>query len=358
MPHAAKSPSQYPEPSISRQLRPDGVEVTESWKWPGSRWWRVDLHTHTPESHDFKDDRDNPDWERWVRELRDRGIHAVAVTDHNTGQGIPHVQQAAEDSGLIVFPGVELTIDGVHLLVIVDPSCQKEDVGHILSRANVPVNKRGRCDAHASISILTLLEELGSSAVVIAAHVNGPKGLLRKDGIASQERIAILRNRSLAAVEIDPALEVDEKWIDGTVAEVSRRLTKVWGSDGHCYSELGRRYTWLKMTAPSLDGLRLALEDGSLEDGSSSARSSEELDPNKNHASAVIESISIAHAKHIGQPHGVTFPFNPWLNAIIGGRGTGKSTLVDLCRLTLRRENELPDSYEYVYRYIELNRHM
>ena len=33
--------------------------------------------------------------------------------------------------------------------------------------------------------------------------------------------------------------------------------------------------------------------------------------------------------------------FNPWLNAIIGGRGTGKSTLVDFCRRALRRDGEL-----------------
>ena len=33
--------------------------------------------------------------------------------------------------------------------------------------------------------------------------------------------------------------------------------------------------------------------------------------------------------------------FNPWLNAIIGGRGTGKSTLVDFCRKVLRRDGEL-----------------
>ena len=37
---------------------------------------------------------------------------------------------------------------------------------------------------------------------------------------------------------------------------------------------------------------------------------------------------------------------NPWLNAIIGGRGTGKSTLIEFLRLGLRREDELPDGVE------------
>ncbi|HED14670.1 MAG TPA: hypothetical protein ENI62_13630 [Gammaproteobacteria bacterium] len=40
---------------------------------------------------------------------------------------------------------------------------------------------------------------------------------------------------------------------------------------------------------------------------------------------------------------GIFTGFNPWLNAIIGGRGTGKSTVVEFLRIALRREEELPD---------------
>ena len=46
----------------------------------------------------------------------------------------------------------------------------------------------------------------------------------------------------------------------------------------------------------------------------------------------------------IGRSEPITVEFNPWLNAIIGGRGTGKSTLIDFCRKTLRREAELNSS--------------
>ncbi len=55
----------------------------------------------------------------------------------------------------------------------------------------------------------------------------------------------------------------------------------------------------------------------------------------------MIESISIHEAKLIGRNHATEVRFNPWLNAIIGGRGTGKSTLVDFCRTVLRRDGEL-----------------
>ncbi|MCV5857042.1 hypothetical protein OFN53_41120, partial [Escherichia coli] len=37
---------------------------------------------------------------------------------------------------------------------------------------------------------------------------------------------------------------------------------------------------------------------------------------------------------------------NPWLNTIIGGRGTGKSTSLEFLRIALKRKGEIPKSLE------------
>lgn len=315
--------------------------MPKPWDWPGSRWWRVDLHAHSPASHDFKENRNDPDWGQWVAALGDRNIDAVAVTDHNTADGITPLQEAAQNSGLVLFPGVEVTVAGVHLLMILDPNQGKDHVTEILARLKVSVNKRGHYSARSPMSIETALAECGASPVVIGAHANGPAGLL---GLEGESRLAVLRNPRLAAVEIDPNKEVDDRWIDGKVSALRRRLARVWASDAHSFDELGRRYTWIKMTTLSLEGLRLALGDGSYAEGSPSLRPWTKADPNKRFASDVVESITVADARHIGRPDSVKFRFNPWFNAIIGGRGTGKSTLVDFCRQTLRRAAELPPS--------------
>ena len=115
----------------------------------------------------------------------------------------------------------------------------------------------------------------------------------------------------------------------------------VWSSDAHSIEDLGRRFTWVKMTRPDLEGLRLALLDGS--DSIRPARGDSPGDPNT-HGPMAIESITIRDAKYMGRESPLTVKFNPWLNAIIGGRGTGKSTLVDICRKTLRRDTELDGS--------------
>ena len=314
--------------------------MSPTWDWPGSRWWRVDFHAHSPESYDFRCDSDgvSPDWRSWVTAARDAGIHAIATTDHNTAEAVSSLQQATSDvqGAPVLFPGVELTAsDGSHLLLLMDPDSTQQHVEEMLSRAGISVDQRGQREAMSSLSVEQILEAFGNDVLVIGAHVNAPNGLLRLEG---QQRIGVLKNKGLAAVEVNPCMDIDKSWLDGSRSEVGRSLSTVWSSDSHRFDQLGQRFTWVKMTKPNLEGLRLALLDGpaSLNPVTGDAPGN----PNT-HADLAIESITVHRAKFIGRPSPITVEFNPWLNAIIGGRGTGKSTLLDFCRKTLRRESEL-----------------
>jgi energy-coupling factor transporter ATP-binding protein EcfA2 len=275
---------------------------------------------------------------RWIEAARDAGIDAIGVTDHNTAEAILTIQDAAStiDLAPVVFPGVELTTnDGCHLLLLMDPLCNQQHVNDLLSRVEVPVNDRGKQTARSPLSVEKILEECGDDALVIGAHVNGPDGLLEFGG---EQRIAVLRNTKLAGVEVQPDLDCDSAWLDGSKPVVGRKLSQVWGSDSHSFNSIGQRFTWVKMTKPNLEGLRLALLDG--EASLKPARRGDVANPNS-HANQVIESITIHEGKLIGRNTPTSVCFNPWLNAIIGGRGTGKSTLVDFCRIVLRRDREL-----------------
>ena len=65
--------------------------------WPGSRWWRVDLHAHSPESRDFRrGPAGKKDWPRWTKAAAPVGLDAVAITDHNTAGGISEIQSPTE----------------------------------------------------------------------------------------------------------------------------------------------------------------------------------------------------------------------------------------------------------------------
>ena len=262
--------------------------------------------------------------------------------DHRSQHGRSHLRDTVGRRGPAgrpdPLPGTEITAaDGVHLLLLLDPARGEEHVADLLSRVGIPVDERGTEDARSALGLEQILEELGGDALILGPHVNGPKGLLTAhDG---RQRLAVLGDPRLAAVEVDPGREVDESWLDGSKPEVARTISQVWSSDAHGPDELGRRFTWAKMTRPNLEGLRLALMDGA--DSLKPATRADPGDPNGRRGELLIESVTVADARFMGRREPMTVRFNPWLNAIIGGRGTGKSTLVDFCRKTLRRDGEL-----------------
>ena len=314
--------------------------MSTEWRWPGSRWWRVDLHAHSPISYDYRLQSGEVDGDLggWLTAIDDAGIHAVAVTDHNTADAIAELQEsiARDELALFLYPGVELTAsDGIHLILILDPNQSQQHVEALLTTLEVPVDLRGKETGRSTLSVEQILGKCGNNVLVVGAHINGPDGLLSQNGL---QRIEELRDINLAAVEIDPTKDLDEKWIDGSLPQVRRQLPRIWSSDGHSLNQIGQRFTWVKMTTPNLEGLRLAFLDGqeSLIPSTSAGHES----PNS-HADLAIESVTVKQAKYFGRQYPVTVRFNPWLNAIIGARGTGKSSLVDFVRKTLCRDSEL-----------------
>ena len=94
------------------------------------------------------------------------------------------------------------------------------------------------------------------------------------------------------------------------------------------------------METPSLDALRLALHDGN----EFSLIRSDQLPPGFD-ANEIphdwIESLEISDARLMGLGTPAIYSFNPWMNAVIGGRGSGKSTVIHFLRLAAKRGEDL-----------------
>lgn len=316
--------------------------TSNDWSWPGARWWRCDLHVHSPASRDYKEPT-KAESADWVFAALAAGVQVAAVTDHSTPAGIDALQRAAEDSGLHLFPGVELIVSpGVHLLALFDPSQGRDAVAALLDRCGIPAEKFGDQDVCSSLSVVDAMKEIvEAGGLCIAAHADDARGVLREQR-PGQPLIQVVRSTNLAAVEVklgDPDLL---RYVDGSVPEYRRpsgTLPLVASSDAHTLGEIGQRTTWIKMTRPTLGGLRLALQDGPL----SVRDARDDAAPNR-HAALAVERITIDKARYIGRSDPFDLPLNPWLNTLIGGRGTGKSSVVELLRRALRREDELPDA--------------
>ena len=86
--------------------------------------FRADLHVHTVLSPCAEVEMIPP---LIVHEAIERGIHLIAITDHNATGNISAVMKAAEGTDLTVLPGMELqTREEVHLLCLFETLEQAE----------------------------------------------------------------------------------------------------------------------------------------------------------------------------------------------------------------------------------------
>ncbi len=324
------------------------------WKWKGSRWWKFDFHTHTPASDDYGKGPEQAALKKrtpkeWLLDYMRAGIDCVAITDHNSGAWIDKLKEALvkldgeQQEGyrpLHLFPGVEISVNGgVHLLAILDCDKTTSDIDSLLGDVRFPGTKKGSSDTVTSRSFVDVVEAAAlAGAIAIPAHVDANSGLFQLSGTTLQQALDC---KDVFAMELmDTGFEKPQTYIDKKLC-----WTEVIGSDAHHpngssgENHPGSSYTWVKMGTPSIEGLRLALLDGTL-----SIRRSDlgDEDPNE-HAPLVLESIEISEARYLGRSQPFVVGLNPWLNAIIGGRGTGKSTLVEFLRIAHRREGELPE---------------
>ena len=330
------------------------------WPYPGSRWWKFYFHTHTPAS------RDTP-WHTqnltltphdWLLRYMAAEMDCVAITDHNSGAWIDtlktaYAQMKAQPSAgfreLTLFPGVEISVQGgVHVLAIFGPDAASSDIDTLLGSVGYQGTKGDSVTNRGIAEVIQAI--LASGAVPIPAHADGDKGLLQCQPNTRQS--VVDANTLRQAIGVDDLLAVE--WGNGNtpwpqcVAADEPRLAKVLGSDCHSFQGAhgsGSAYTWVKMAQPTLEGLRLALLDGN---GVSIRRSDEgAFDPFKIPAH-IITGIEIENARYMGNGQAARLDCSPFFNAVVGGRGTGKSTVVHGLRLAAGRVQELtalgPDS--------------
>lgn len=335
--------------------------MSERWPYPGARWWSFDFHTHTPISTDTPwhklSSPDDLTPEQWLLKYMEAGIDCVAVTDHNSGAWIDRLKTAYaametnQPTGfreLHLFPGVELSVNGgFHLLAIFDAAATSSDIDSLLGAVGYDGTK-GDSDGVTRKGAAEVVQAvLDAGGLPIPAHVDDAKGLLQLQ-MDSQTKTAIHAHTVRQVLDVPGilAMEVLNKATPKPAIYVQNgnRWTEVVGSDCHNfkagYANLpGSRYTWVKMAKPSLEGIRLALLDGE----GVSIRRSDEASPFDPFATPehFIESIEIREAWAMGRGRPAPLKLNPAFNALIGGRGTGKSTVIHALRLAYRREDEL-----------------
>ena len=315
----------------------------------GAQYYKADLHMHTPHDPERYERKGEVTATDIIKGAKAAEVEIIAVTDHNQFAGVDEVMVAGETSGVAVFPGIELTTPGgkphVHILVIFDRDVNGDIVKDFARQAGIPLKKIGTAQAVTKNAVFAVLDmDYEHPRVAIAAHALSSNGLFQ--AAEGETRIQAYQAKTLLAVEIpDASSQIDKvrQICAGRDPNYGRkRCAMICSSDARSPEEIGSRHTWLKMSdPPSLEGLRQAFLDYE------SRVRSEKPEVTFPHIIGVVVEGEGFLGRRDEQP-GVRVHFNPYLNSIIGGKGTGKSAIIEAMRYALGMEPRLPKTRERI----------
>ena len=268
--------------------------------------------------------------EALIEALIAEGVTCIAVTDHFRIRYSIRLMNLARSKGIAVFPGFEANSrDGVHLLCLFGPDTPPETVQARIHLCGV--HEETTPSPLGTLSAAEILFKCVEWKMqCIAPHVTLANGILTC--LAGQARIALWRHECLAACAIPGGiadLPIQFRPIirnDDPNYRRDHRVSVVNAGDVDDPAAVSKPSSscFVKMTTPSLEGLRQAF-----------------LDPDSR-VRLVSDGRPEEHAEFLsmtwetaGFLQGLRLRFNENLNVIIGGRGTGKSTVIESLRYVL-----------------------
>ena len=286
------------------------------------------------------------------------GVSVLAVTDHNDVGGVPAFRSAAVGRDIHVFPGFELSSsEGVHVLCIYPQETEDERLGRLLGEFGITKTMPSSDLANQGfVAILGRVREQGG--VAIAAHVTTESGLFKV--LSGRPRIQAWQAEDLLAIQIPGAVEdlpqdvrqiVENRNADyrrSHAAEDRLAVAVVNAKDIVKPEDLDDRSAtcWIKMSNVSIEGLRQAFLDPG---------SRIRLNPKQGKLEPEEHAELVALAWEGGFLDGAAVHFNPNLNVLVGGRGTGKSTVVESIRSVLALDavgDEARNAHEGIVRHV------
>jgi energy-coupling factor transporter ATP-binding protein EcfA2 len=254
------------------------------------------------------------------------GIEVVGITDHFRVATSQSLAAALATAGINVLLGFEaVSSDGVHLLCLFSGSTSTHELERTIGACGVT-----DLDADSPQSDQTCEQLLQSipkkGGIVIAAHTCSSGGLLLT--LKGQTRARVWSSPDLHAIALPGARSAVPEGFRDIVANKdpahmrTRPLAVVNANDVSAPAALSdpSYTTWIKMASPSIEGLRQAFLD-------SESRICLNSDPKP---TAHTELIAVSWAGGLLDGQGLRF--NEGLNVLVGGRGAGKSTLIESLR--------------------------
>ena len=326
-------------------------------KHPGAQWRKCDFQIHTPRDEQWSGLRSvsntqdvnaaRKEWaEQFVKECITRGLGAIAVTDHHDTVFIPIIQEAISRLGLSdalwFFPGIEVTCnDASQCLLIFDPLTERGVVqrlfgGHInnIQEAADHLVKAGIVSPCGK-DIVQFIAGIYKDSVLRSKSVPLPHGGNNKDHRSVIKKQFQIRFRDLEAdgvyierpfEELQPATLTIVRGEDHEWGNRRRGVLATGDNRDAEFSRLGVHTCWIRLGEATTEAIRQAL----LADEARITFATP--------ISPLQRILSMSVGSTMTGPN-FFITFNEGANAFIGGRGSGKTSVLEYLRFALGRSS-------------------
>ncbi|MGE3795496.1 MAG: TrlF family AAA-like ATPase [Dehalococcoidia bacterium] len=322
------------------------------------------------------DDQIDRSARRYADRCREVGIEIIGLTDHNLGGPDAERFHAALAAHLgdhaTIFPGFEVAAKvgrGAHFLCLFEPGTPLSHVSDVLSELGLPAQNRfsGGDPSPSPVSFATLAEVVQKKhgGVLVAAHAIDQSGVCNDKTLTDSWSKELINDPNLLCVELPkPRSDYEDPSNHSKAAKIVRGEDG-WGSrrgplavinssdckrlhadDALAESQtegfIGRRATWLKMDVVSIEGLRQAfLDPESRIAFPKRPDDRQESPPDRRPEQARIVRLEVSGVEFLADQ---VIELSPQLNTLIGGGGTGKSTILEYLRVALDAERLIAPS--------------
>ena len=354
----------------------------------GMRAVKFDFHIHTPASKCFALKK-NQTAEQAYFEILDaaleNNLEAIAVTDHNTFAGFNELmcqirlsdsKAKADYNRLLILCGIEITCFSKHLLAIFNSDFNEERQNRFLEEIGIKSEDRGESSAVADLYGAPLLMDIIANygGIAILAHADTEKGFLYSFCRAKGEAIDelsfsgkslanIIKSSNLYGIQVaqrSNTVKLKDKLSNKDYIRNDRQLAFLYFSDYHGKAlgdidsnadghAVGEVYSVANLTHISFDSIKMILSDPT-------ARITNLDEPDEMPVSIIGCAIS-SRVLHENERDYCLVRFNPRMNCLIGARGTGKSTILEIVQhiIALDDNHQIEDRFTKAVLYVSVD---
>lgn len=294
----------------------------------GSEWRIWDLHFHTPSSYDYKDKSVTN--EDIINILDSNNISVVAITDHHIIDidRIKKLQELGKEKNIVVLPGIEFCseLGGSEAIHFIGIFPETADLTTIWTKIQgqcrltpAEVDKKGQerisCPFRKTCNLIT--DELGGIVTIHAGNKSNSIEGIKNNLLVKQELKQELLSTYHPLLEVGKVEDVDI-YKSKVFPSIKFSLPIIICSDNHNIKEYKRKENlWIKANT-TFEGLKQILFE---------PEERVKIQTNKPDDKDIYKVIDTIRLDEDGFWKGeISLSSN--LNTIIGGRSTGKSTLL------------------------------